>query len=118
MSELEKELAYYESQIMTYRKTLHEINDEIKDLEEWLEDLRNERKTLHAQEGNTSLDERNKQKQLQEIEAKGKNIAEQLQEKREEKSELSQKFQLLNSQYQQLLHAKNCLLAEKINQAA
>ena len=33
MSELEKELAYYESQIMTYRKTLHEINDEIKDLE-------------------------------------------------------------------------------------
>jgi len=117
MSELEKELAYYESQIMTYRKTLHDMNDEIKDLEEWLEDLRNERKTLHTQEGNTSLDERNKQ-QLQEIEAKGKNIAEQLQEKREEKSDLSQKFQILNEQYQQLLHAKNCLLAEKINQAS
>lgn len=118
MSELEKELAYYESQIMTYRKTLHEINDEIQDLEAWLEDLRKERKTLKSKEVNTSPEDEDTIKQFQEIEAKGKNIAEQLQEKREEKSDLSQKFQLLNSQYQQLLHAKNCLLAEKINQAS
>jgi len=116
MSELEKELAYYESQMITYRKTIKDMNDEIADLESWLENLRKERKNLKSQEVYSSLEENEKQQQLQEIEHKGKNIAKQLQEKKEEKSELSQKFQLLTSQYQQLLHAKNCILAEKINQ--
>jgi hypothetical protein len=109
-SELDKELEFLEIRIQQIKKEFKDIKVEVKDLEEWLDELRIQRKMTHE-----AIKNGNKSDQaLEEIENKGKQVKTQLLQKQQEKIQTFKLLNQLQQDYHDKLYAKNCLLAEQI----
>ncbi|MBQ7074191.1 hypothetical protein IJM86_03905 [bacterium] len=111
-SELDREIEYLAIRIQDIKKEIKELKREIKDLEERLDDLRIQRKMTHDAVNNKKKPEVN----LEEITHKGRQIKTQLFDKQQEKDQTLKLLYQLQQDYHDKLHAKNCLLAEKIKQ--